>query len=199
MLSLMKWKRAYFLFSEVLMWLRGEEVVPDLYLRSVFEFDPSRIRGLEGILFDLEGTLANFGSTEVSPGVNEYLKGLRAQGYKMRILTNKGFDMRQGDYAGFVRQVEANSGIRMIRNRFYKPSPRVFRDAVAALGIDDPGRVAMVGDSLMTDIYGAQRANLGMTVWVDPLPGAEDWYMRWLARPSDFLYKLMVGIKHTKV
>ena len=46
-----------------------------------------------------------------------------------------------------------------------KPDPRIFQDALADLGIQ-PDHAAHVGDSLPSDVAGAQASGL-MTVWVN--------------------------------
>ena len=43
----------------------------------------------------------------------------------------------------------------------FKPWPAVFEHALAGLGVDDPSSAAHVGDSLRTDVAGAQA--MGMT------------------------------------
>ena len=49
-----------------------------------------------------------------------------------------------------------------------KPDPRIFRLALDAMGIDDPGTAWYVGDTPGIDVVGARRAGLRPFV-VDPL------------------------------
>jgi putative hydrolase of the HAD superfamily len=51
-------------------------------------------------------------------------------------------------------------------HRCVKPSERIFRHALAALGVS-PERVTFVGDDLRCDIAGAQAVGM-RTVWIDP-------------------------------
>lgn len=48
---------------------------------------------------------------------------------------------------------------------YAKPDPRIFRDALDAMGIGQPERVMFVGDNPRTDIDGARRAGM-KTAWV---------------------------------
>ncbi len=48
--------------------------------------------------------------------------------------------------------------------RCYKPEPRIFREALSALGVE-PDRVVHLGDSLHSDIGGASKLGI-RTVWV---------------------------------
>ncbi|WP_345893768.1 HAD family hydrolase [Nocardioides sp. TF02-7] len=41
-----------------------------------------------------------------------------------------------------------------------KPSPQAFAAAMAAVGVDDPGRCVYVGDRLYDDVWGAQQAGM---------------------------------------
>jgi putative hydrolase of the HAD superfamily len=41
-----------------------------------------------------------------------------------------------------------------------KPSPRAFRAAMDAVGVDDPARCVYVGDRLFDDVWGAQQAGM---------------------------------------
>ena len=48
---------------------------------------------------------------------------------------------------------------------YAKPDPRIFRDALDAMGIGQPERVMFVGDNPRTDIDGARRAGM-KTAWI---------------------------------
>ena len=93
------------------------------------------------------------------------LERLRGRGIKLALLTNGSTEkqwgkIRQFGLAGFFDhiQVEGDLG-------FGKPDARAFRYALAALNVR-PDEAWMVGDNLLADIQGAQRAGI-LAVWID--------------------------------
>lgn len=95
------------------------------------------------------------------------LEGLRAQGYKLALITNG------------VSETHAQKVVALgIRDHFdtvlmpdvigvAKPDPRVFYIACERLGVA-PEEAAHVGDSLVSDVAGAKQANLGAAIWFNP-------------------------------
>jgi len=75
--------------------------------------------------------------------------------------------------AAMVEAVAAAAGVRPVV--VGKPEPPIFRVALAHLGLP-PEAVVMVGDSLSSDVQGAQGVSL-RTVWIAP-PGAESGAIR---------------------
>ncbi|MDE0421379.1 MAG: HAD-IA family hydrolase [Gammaproteobacteria bacterium] len=93
------------------------------------------------------------------------LERLRGSGAKLALLTNGSTEkqwgkIRQFGLAGFFDhiQVEGDFG-------FGKPAMRAFRYALAALEVR-PAETWMVGDNLLADIEGAQRAGI-FAIWID--------------------------------
>jgi len=93
------------------------------------------------------------------PGVEATLKGLKADGLKMGILTNKPVDLtrlllaRLDLTANFAAVYGAGS------RPYTKPDPRIFHDVVADLYLEERGGVPaiMIGDSI-TDLSTARAA-----------------------------------------
>jgi HAD superfamily hydrolase (TIGR01662 family) len=93
------------------------------------------------------------------------LEVLRAQGYRLGIVSNAGDDDDVQTLIDNARMrayfdVIATSAAQGIR----KPNPRIFLDVLARLGVE-PKRAAMVGDSLGADILGAQNVGL-LAIWI---------------------------------
>lgn len=93
------------------------------------------------------------------------LERLRGSGVRLALLTNGSTEkqwgkIRQFGLTGFFDhiQVEGDLG-------FGKPDARAFRYALAALDVR-PDEAWMVGDNLLADIEGAQRAGI-FAVWID--------------------------------
>ncbi len=106
---------------------------------------------------------------ELIPGMADALRSLRAAGHRLAIvadsrpLTPANVLGQHGlldlfEHLAVSEVVGAAAGIASID----KPDPRIFRDALDALGIAeaDYGRVVMVGNNLERDIAGANRLGL---------------------------------------
>ncbi|HUZ85071.1 MAG TPA: HAD-IA family hydrolase [Gaiellales bacterium] len=110
------------------------------------------------------------------PGAVDAVARTRRLGLATGILTNGPSDVQRRKIAAAglawavdVIVVSAERGV-------VKPAPEIFALACAELGVA-PGGVAMVGDSLSSDVTGALAAGLGAAAWVDaghdpPPPGA---------------------------
>jgi len=95
------------------------------------------------------------------------LAALRARGYLLGIVTNRHYggapflaDLHQMGVLEFIQPehiaISADLGYR-------KPHPAIYWRALHGLGVA-PAETAMVGDSLIADVYGAQQLGL-FTVW----------------------------------
>lgn len=95
------------------------------------------------------------------------LKALRARGYTVGVVTNRAYggeifmeDLRLLELMPFFAPgalaISADLGIR-------KPNPAMFQHALRGLGLP-AAQVAMIGDNLVADVWGAQRAEV-VTVW----------------------------------
>lgn len=100
--------------------------------------------------------------TYTDPDAHATLSGLRERGIKVGVLSNTIWSARRH------RQIFARDGVLdLIDGAVYtseipwaKPHPEAFRAAMAALGVDDPGRCVYVGDRPFDDICGAQRVGM---------------------------------------
>ena len=95
---------------------------------------------------------------DLAPGIDEVLPRLADAGLRLGIVCDVGMTpswvlrsyldehdvLRWFDHWSFSDEVGA-----------FKPSPVIFEHALAGLGIDDPARVAHVGDLRRTDVAGA--------------------------------------------
>ena len=99
------------------------------------------------------------------PGALEALGRLRSSGSKLALLTNGSSEkqwakIRQFELATFFHyiQVEGDVGVG-------KPDPEAFRRVLTALDVAAEA-AWMVGDNLLSDIRGAQRAGI-YAIWID--------------------------------
>lgn len=129
--------------------------------------------GLKGLLLDVDCTLKDYGATKFSAAVCEWVRKLRAEGFRLCLLSN-GKPRRIGELAQqldlpFVAQA-------------FKPLPRGCLRAVQMLELT-PSQTAMVGDQLFADVLAGRLAGL-FTILVRPTSPHEPWFTR-LKRPVE--------------
>lgn len=153
--------------------------VPDQVADSVTEIDLSALseRGIEGLLVDVDNTLLAKGVPEVDSARGEWLRRATEQ-FAVCLLSNSVRGLR---VAAISRQFSVD-GI-SVWHWGRKPMAGGYRRALAKTGTA-PERSAMIGDQLMTDIWGANR--LGMyTVWVRRIDPSEFIFTRRVHRPLE--------------
>lgn len=134
---------------------------PDLRVDSVTELTSELLGklGVDALLVDMDDTLVASGE-DFGGGVGPaWLRALAASGRRVVVLSN-GSRSRAAKLARLT-------GVKVLPLAG-KPFAWSFRRGLEALGGVAPGRVAMVGDQLFTDVLGAKRAGL-KTVLVRPL------------------------------
>jgi HAD superfamily hydrolase (TIGR01662 family) len=123
-------------------------------------------RGLGGMVFEALRIRAP-GSRLLFDDAVPTLKALRARGYTVGVVTNRAYggeifmeDLRLLELLPFFAPgaiaISADLGIR-------KPNPAMFLHALRGLALPAE-QVAMIGDNLVADVWGAQRAEV-LAVW----------------------------------
>ncbi len=118
-----------------------------------------RAQGIEGILLDLDNTLTQWQSTEVPLPIIEWLNRLKAEGFKLCLVSNTRHGQR-------LVQLSKELNIGYVR-RAFKPRKQGFLMAMKELGTE-PSKTIMIGDQMFTDILGGNRVGI-YTVMVKPL------------------------------
>jgi diacylglycerol kinase (ATP) len=130
----------------------------DINLNDIAELPPSLLleRGIKGVIFDLDDTLIAEHTGKLSEKIVNALEAYKAAGLKTGIITNN-FSSR---YCEKVRNLLAqdNLFIPMIENA-YKPQTLCFEQMIDFFDLP-ANQVAMVGDGIVTDTYGAKKAGL---------------------------------------
>ncbi len=155
-------------------------------LSGVAEIDFQALvqRGITCVLFDIEGTIAPWGTTQVSEQLKRHIteSGIR----KIGIVTN--IHHTHVDRAqGFGRQIGAGSVQVPLSFSDRKPSARMIQACLRDLDAKREQTV-MVGDKLL-DVLAAKNAGLAQAIWVDYLPGPDHWFDRYVYRRIEPLLK----------
>ena len=131
-------------------------------------------RGIRGLLFDLDNTITEWHKDEVEEHTRQWLHNLSQQGFSSCIVSN--------NHGARVKKVAAQLGLPCLYSAA-KPRRKSYRQAAALLKLP-PRQLAMVGDQLLTDVLGGNRAGL-TTVFVKYIHPREHWGTTYIFRPLE--------------
>lgn len=134
--------------------------------------------GVEGVVLDLDNTLVQHHGNDLTMEVAAWMASLKKSGLKVLILSNTQRSERLARMAKAGGALYLQCGIVPIKfgnvkGFGAKPSRQAFLRAAAALDLP-PGKLAMVGDQLFTDILGANRAGYKVAFLVTPMDVQEN-------------------------
>ncbi len=147
--------------------------------QSINEIDFSTLkkRGVECLLFDIEGTLTPWGGGTVSEEMRHRIlnTGIR----KIGIVSNMPRKHKaRADAVGV--QIGADIVMVPLSTRMRKPRSAMVEACLQHLSAK-ADQTVFVGDKLI-DVLTAKNANLREMIWVDVMPGADHWFDRYVYR-----------------
>lgn len=143
-------------------------------LHSLEEVDLEELyeTGKRLILLDVDNTLLPWRSEDVPDSTFAWVAKARALGFELCILSNTRNPERLGRLSEKLK-------IDFIRDKF-KPNPIMYLMALKKYEVPADAAV-MIGDQLMTDIWGANRAGVD-AIWVKPMGSREFVGTKYLSR-----------------
>jgi HAD superfamily phosphatase (TIGR01668 family) len=146
--------------------------VPNYIAPGVMGIDYVKLRaqGIRHLVFDVDNTLVSFGEHKLDSGIRDFMIELQAtrRFATIRLATNSPRNLK------WLRD-ELGLHITQPRLWRFKPLPSFYGHILADIH-DRPSAVAMIGDKLIQDIWGAN--SVGMTsILVQPL-GVDNWLDR---------------------
>lgn len=154
----------------------GNWLVPDAFFHRLIEISPEffQTRGIKAVLLDLDNTLLPWSEGVFPRETLRWIEEMKAAGLLLCLVSN--------NKPQRVAQLAGELGIPGI-SQAVKPRRKGFRQALRLLRVK-PEETAVVGDQIMTDVLGGNRAGL-FTVLVNPLSPIEHrgtYFLRWLER-----------------
>jgi len=157
-------------------WRSGEfdrDRVPEIFHRFVpahaadslqaIDLDRLRASGKRLILLDVDHTIVKWKAEEFAPEVINWIARAKSMGFDLCIISNT---RRPQRLARLCEKLHVES----VRGRF-KPSREMFQLALTKFNrLAD--EAVMIGDQLITDIFGANRAGIN-AIWVRKMEGRE--------------------------
>lgn len=135
--------------------------VPNYFADSVMAIDFKLLKkdGIEFIAFDADSTLVGFRKKALDTETKQYLNKELKRFTGVCIASNR--------VTNDLHAIAEDLNAEVIRATFRTRKPSVkFFDRVVTLFSARPEKIAMIGDKLIADIYGANKAGL-KTVWVN--------------------------------
>jgi hypothetical protein len=143
-------------------WLRW--LVPTHRVTAVHRLTPAVLRGwgIDALMLDLDNTLVAWDTLTPPASVTAWIDDMRGAGVRLCLVSNS--------LSRRAQTAAAHLALPIARGRF-KPSTAKLRHALRVLGAP-PGRTAIVGDQLFTDILAGNRLGV-RTVLTAPLSPRE--------------------------
>lgn len=143
---------------------KSSGLVPDYFADSVLSIDFVELhkQGIKYLVLDVDHTVTHYGGIEIDKRMREYLKQQRNVGLIKRVYlaSNSLRDLSEVANTLDAQIVRATILIR-------KPRKKYFDELLGTIG-SRPQEVVMVGDRLINDIWGGNRAGL-TTILVTPI------------------------------
>jgi len=134
--------------------------IPNEYVKSIFEIQPETLRskGMNGIITDLDNTLVPWNIKEPTDKIHKWVKSMVDEGIQVTIISNNNHQR--------VKTFSDPIEIPYIASA-RKPLRRAFKEATRKMKLQKE-EVVVIGDQLLTDILGGNRAGY-YTILVVPI------------------------------
>lgn len=147
--------------------------LPNEHVPSIFAIEPGKLKekGIKGIITDLDNTLVAWDEPSATPELKQWFEMMRDNGIVVTIISNNN-EQRVKEFSDPV-------GVPFIF-RAKKPMGQAFRRALKDMGLKRE-EVVVVGDQIMTDVLGANRAGLH-TILVVPVAETDGFWTKFNRR-----------------
>jgi len=147
--------------------------LPNKHVESIFEIDPQFLQSInkKGVLVDLDNTLVPWDVAHAPENVLAWLKEMEEANIKVTIFSNNNKD-RVSLFADPIKTPYIF--------RAKKPLSRAFRVVQKEMGLSADDMV-VIGDQLLTDILGGNRAKV-YTILVVPIVQSDAWITKFNRR-----------------
>ena len=146
---------------------------PNMQVKHINEIDLDYLWsiGIRGLVFDLDNTIIPWRTYDLDQPTRNWFDNLKKRGFLACVISNNVSKKLEPLTAWLDIPVMGNSR---------KPSKLGFKWASETLGLA-PNNLAMVGDQLLTDIYGGNKAGF-FTILTEQLAEAEFWTTKNISR-----------------
>jgi len=142
---------------------------PDLFYESIYDINISRLlkMNIKGMIFDIDNTLVDYKTKTADSRLSAWLKAIESLGFKPAVVSNSSKSRSEI----FAKDL----GLSFFGNA-KKPLRSGLLKAAAEMGLQ-PENIAMVGDQIFTDIWGAKRCKM-LAILVSPISSYDPHFVR---------------------
>ncbi|PEC48517.1 YqeG family HAD IIIA-type phosphatase [Bacillus sp. AFS077874] len=143
--------------------------LPSETVNNVYAITPEHLKGLgiKGIITDLDNTLVEWDRPLATPELTKWFKSMDDVGIKITVVSNNNAE-RVGKFCDPL-------GIPFI-HRARKPLATSYKKAYKQMNLK-PNEVVMIGDQLLTDVFGGNRQGIH-TILVVPVASTDGIWTR---------------------
>ncbi|WP_251520352.1 YqeG family HAD IIIA-type phosphatase [Staphylococcus sp. HKU1] len=137
-----------------------KKFLPNEYVQSVYQIDFNKLaeQGFKGIITDLDNTLVGWDELQPTESIKKWFKQADDLGITVTIVSNN----HEKRVADFCEDLNVDY---IFEAR--KPRGRAFNQAIQRMNLQ-PSDIVVIGDQMMTDIFGGNRRGL-FTIMVVPI------------------------------
>lgn len=148
---------------------KTSRLVPDYIAKSIEDVDFNQLKksGIKYVAFDADSTLVPFRGRALSDDLQAFLKKQKGLFNDWCIASNRPLNDLEPLGQSIAAKVIRAKGLRR------KPQRAFFKRVVKYFGAE-PNKIAMIGDKLIADIWGAKRMGM-QTVWVEHIGSDSPW------------------------
>ncbi|MDY0276881.1 MAG: YqeG family HAD IIIA-type phosphatase [Acholeplasma sp.] len=143
-----------------------KKFIPTQYVKDIKEikYDCLLKQGIKALFFDLDNTIIPYDISVIPPEIKNYLEQLN-EDFKVVVVSNS----RKKRVYNATINLEKINVVKFAR----KPFKFGFKKALKFVGLK-PSEVALIGDQLMTDVYGGNRMKFKEIILVKPVKQKSD-------------------------
>jgi len=141
-----------------------------------------RSEGIKAIILDLDNTLLPWNESMPTEENRDWVRQVKQAGIFLVLLSNNGGER--------LREISRQLDVPAV-GWGAKPLSRGFKRALKFLQVNNHGEVLVIGDQIMTDVFGAKKMDLKV-VWVESLSKKEFIFTRFTRKVESMLIKKMV-------
>lgn len=143
-----------------------ENYKPDWVLEAIYDITPEQLRThqIKAVLTDLDNTLIAWNNPDGTPELKQWIKKMKEAGIPVIVVSN--------NKASRVAHAVEHLGLEYV-SRAMKPFTKGFKEVERRFELPKESLV-MVGDQLMTDIRGSNRAGI-RSILVKPIVESDAW------------------------
>ncbi|MFA5035961.1 MAG: YqeG family HAD IIIA-type phosphatase [Candidatus Izemoplasmatales bacterium] len=165
--------------------------IPDDYQKTIYDinYDQLAASGIKTILMDLDNTIIPYDESHASSQIMTLFKSVLAKGLVIIIISNN----HGQRVKGFAEEV----GCPFVQ-RAKKPLSYGFIKAVKLGDTTNPAQICVIGDQLMTDIWGSKRLGYRGILVNAIKRNTEKWFTRFNRRLEQKIL-LIIQKKHPEI